>query len=172
MVLEAGDLAKAGPSTSTRSPKSRRAGAASSKPDLAQTRHTTIYDALSGSDRAVFEARVGTPAGCVAKPEAIVGYTASFASAEAAKAFALSSKPESVSCSGDACQDLDHRAEAIRACRLTNIGRREIKVGIFMNGNREPSMTTSVAPTKAMPLTYFSGCLRAQDIDRIEASYK
>ena len=171
MVLERGDMAKAGPSTE-RSSKPRRARAASAKPDVAQTRHRTIYDALSGSDRAVFEARVGTPAGCVAKPEAIVGYTASFASAEDAKAFALSSKPESVSCSGDACQDLDHRAEAIRACRLTNTGRREIKVGIFMNGNREPSMTTSVAPTKAMPLTYFTGCLRAQDIDRIEASYK
>jgi hypothetical protein len=172
MVLEAGDMAKAGPSTGTQSPKTRRPGAPPAKPDLAQTRHRTVYDALSGSDRAVFDARVGTPAGCVAKPEAIVGYKASFASAEAAKVFALSSEPGSVPCSGDACQDLDHRVEEIKACRLTNTGRREIKVGIVMNGNREPSITTSVAPTKAMPLTYFTGCLRAQDIDRIEASYK
>lgn len=172
MVLEAGDKAKAGPSTDTRSPKTRRAGAASAKPDLTQTRHTTIYDVLSGSDRVVFEARVSTPAGCVAKPEAIVGYKASFASAEAAKTFALSSEVESVSCSGDACQDLDHRVDEIKACRLTNTGRREIKVGIVMNGNREPSITSSVAPTKAMPLTYFTGCLRARDIDRIEANYK
>lgn len=172
MTLEAGDKAKAGPSTGARSPKPRRPGAASAKPDLAQTRHTTIYDALSGSDRVVFEARVGTPAGCVAKPEAVVGFKASFASAEAARVFAFPSEPESVPCSGDACQDLDHRVEEIKACRLTNTGRREIKVGIVMNGNRQPSMTMSVAPTKAMPLTYFTGCLRVKDIDRIEASYQ
>jgi hypothetical protein len=172
MTLEAGDMAKAGPSTSVQSPKTRRGGAASAKPDLAQTRHRAIYDVLRGSDRAVFDARVGTPAGCVTKPEAIVGYEASFASAEAAKIFALSPDPESVPCSGDACQDLDHRVEEIKACRLTNTGRREITVGIVMNGNPQPSMTASVDPTKAMRLTYFTGCLRARDIDRIEANYK
>lgn len=171
MALEGGDLAKAGPSASARSPKTRRA-AAPAKPDPAQSRHQAVYDALSGSERPVFEARVGTPAGCVAKPEAIVGYTARFVSAEAAKAFALGSEPESIPCSGDACQDLDHRVEEIKACRLTNTGRREIKVGVILQGNREPTLSTSLAPTKTMALHSFTGCWRVSDIGRIEANYK
>jgi len=171
MALEGGDRAKAGPSTSARSPSTRRAGAGPAK-TVAESRHQAIYDALRGSDRAVFEARVGTPAGCVAKPEAIVGYTARFASAEAAKAFSFGAEPESVPCSGDACRDLDHRVEEIKACRLTNTGRRAIKVGVVMKGNREPSMSTSVDPTKAMSLQFFRSCLRVNDIERIEANYK
>ena len=171
MALEGGDLPKAAPSAGARSPKTRRA-AAPAKPDPAQSRHKAVYDALSGSERAVFEARVGTPAGCVAKPEAIVGYTARFASAEAAKAFSFGSEPESIPCSGDACQDLDHRIEEIKACRLTNTGRREIKVGVIMKGNREPTMSTSLEPTKAMRLHSFTGCWSVNDIGRIEANYK
>jgi hypothetical protein len=171
MALEGGDLAKAGPSTGVRSPSTRRAGAGPAK-TVAPSRHTAIYDALSGSDRAAFEARVGTPAGCVTKPEEIVGYTARFASAEAAKAFSFGSELESIPCSGDACQDLDHRIEEIKACRLTNTGRREIKVGVVMKGNREPSMSTSVEPTKTMRLQSFTGCLRVNEIGRIEANYK
>jgi hypothetical protein len=170
MVLEGGDLAKAGPSTDIRT--TRRSGAGLAKTASAQSRHKATYDALSGSNRAVYEARVGTPAGCVVKPEAIVGYKASFASAEAAKAFSFGSEPESVPCSGDACRDLDHRVEEIKACRLTNTGRREIKVGVVTKGNREPSMSTSVEPTKTMRLQSFAGCLRVSDIERIEASYK
>jgi hypothetical protein len=171
MALEGGDLAKAGPSTGTRRPSSGRGGAGPAK-TVAPSRHKAVYDALSGSDRAVFEARVGTPAGCVAKPDAIVGYTARFVSAEAAKAFSFGSEPESIPCSGDACQDLDHRLEEIKACRLTNTGRREIKVGVVMKGNREPSMSTSLAPTRTMRLQSFTGCLRVNDIGRIEANYK
>src|SRR6185295_12197580 len=163
MALEGGDLAKAGPSTDTRS--SRRSGAGLAKTASAQSRHKATYDALSGSNRAVYEVRVATPAGCVAKPEAIVGYKASFASAEAAKAFSFGSEPESVPCSGDACRDLDHRVEEIKACRLTNTGRREIKVGVVTKGNREPSMSTSVEPTKTMRLQSFAGCLRVSDIE-------
>lgn len=170
MALEGGDRTKAGPSTSAKSPKTRRAPAPA-RPEPA-SRHKAVYDALSGSDRAVFEARVGTPAGCVAKPEAIVGYTARFASAEAAKAFAFGSEPESIPCSGDACQDLDHRVEEIKACRLTNTGRREIKVGVIMKGNREPTLSTSLAPTKTMPLHSFTSCWGVNDIGRIEANYK
>ena len=170
MALEGGALAKAGPSTDTRS--SRRSGAGLAKTASAQSRHKATYDALSGSNRAVYEVRVATPAGCVAKPEAIVGYTARFASAEAAKAFSFGSEPESIPCSGNACQDLDHRTEEIKACRLTNTGRREIKVGVVTKGNREPSMSTSVEPTKTMRLQSFAGCLRATDIERIEANYK
>lgn len=172
MALEGGDLAKASPSTDTRSPSTRRSGAGPAKTASAQGRHKATYDALSGSDRAVYEARVGTPVGCVAKPEAIVGYTARFASAEAAKAFAFGSEPESIPCSGDACQDLDHRIEEIKACRLTNTGRREIKVGVILQGNREPTMSTSLAPSKTMALHSFTGCWRVNDIGRIEANYK
>ena len=171
MALEGGDLAKAGPSTGARSPSTRRAGAGPAK-TVAPSRHKAIYDALSGSDRAVFEARVGTPAGCVAKPDAIVAYTARFASAEAAKAFSFGSEPESIPCSGDACQDLDHRLEEIKACRLTNTGRREIKVEVVMKGNREPTLRTSLAPTKAMRLDSFTGCWGVNDIGRIDANYK
>jgi hypothetical protein len=171
MVLEGGDLAKAGPST-VRSSSTRRSGAKSAKTDSAQSRHKATYDAFSGSDRAVYEVRVAMPAGCVAKPEAIVGYKASFASAEAAKAFSFGSEPESIPCSGDACQDLDHRIEEIKACRLTNTGRREIKVGVIMRGNREPTMSTSLAPTKTMALHSFTGCWGVNDIGRIEAHYK
>jgi hypothetical protein len=171
MALAGGDPAKAGPSAGARSPSTRRAGAGPAKTG-AQSRHKAVYDALSGSDRAVFEARVGTPAGCVAKPEAIVGYTARFASAEAAKAFAFGSEPESIPCSGDACRDLDHRVEAIKACRLTNTGRREIKVEVVMKGNREPTMSTSLAPTKTMRLDSFTGCWGVNDIGRIDANYK
>jgi hypothetical protein len=92
----------------------------------------------------------------LAKPEAIVGYTVRFAAAEAAKVFGFS-ELESIPCSGDACQDLDHRIEEIKAaCRLTNTGRREIKVGVVMKGNREPTLSTSLAPTKTMPLNSFT----------------
>jgi hypothetical protein len=171
MALEGGDMAKAGPSTGPSSPSTRRARVAPAK-TVAPSRHKAVYDALSGSDRAVFEARVGTTAGCVVKPEAIVGYTARFQSAEAAKAFAFGSEPESIPCSGDACQDLDHRIEEIKACRLTNTGRREIKVGVIMKGNREPTMSTSLEPTKAMRLHSFTGCWSVNDIGRIEANYK
>jgi hypothetical protein len=144
MALEGGDLAKAGSSTDTRS--SRRSGAGLAKTASAQSRHKATYDALSGSNRAVYEVRVATPAGCVAKPEAIVGYTARFASAEAAKAFSFGSEPESIPCSGSAW--------------------------VVTKGNREPSMSTSVEPTKTMRLQSFAGCLRATDIERIEANYK
>ena len=171
MALEGGDMAKAGRSTGARSPSTRRAGAGPAKA-VAPSRHKAIYDALSGSDRAVFEARVGTPAGCVAKPDAIVGYTARFVSAEAAKAFSFGSEPESIPCSGDACQDLDHCIEEIKACRLTNTGRREIKVDVVMKGNREPTLRTSLAPTKAMRLDSFTGCWGVNDIGRIDANYK
>jgi hypothetical protein len=93
-------------------------------------------------------------------------------SAEAAKTFAFGSEPESIPCSGDACQDLDHRVEEIKACRLTNTGRREIKVGVILQGNREPTLHTSLAPTKTMALHSFTGCWRVSDIGRIEANYK
>jgi len=172
MALEGGDRTKAGPSTGVRSPSTRRPAKGPAKTDNGPSRHKAVYDTLSGSDRAVFEARVGTTAGCVAKPEAIVAYAARFASAEAAKALAFDSEPEPIPCSGDACRDLDHRVEEIKACRLTNTGRREIKVGVVMKGSREPSMSTSVEPTKTMRLQSFVGCLRVNDIERIEANYK
>ena len=45
-------------------------------------------------------------------------------------------------------------------------------VGIVKSGSREPSISASVTPGRAVRLMEVMGCLRAQDIGRIEARYK
>ena len=41
-----------------------------------------------------------------------------------------------------------------------------------MKGNREPTLHTSLAPTKTMPLNSFTRCWGVNDIGRIETNYK
>ena len=136
-------------------------------PDKGQGWHGTMYDALRGSNVPVFNARVNHAAGCVTKPEEIFTYRARLASSKGKVV-----EGPLVQCVGDACRDLDYGPEQIAACHLVNQGRREIAVGIVKSGSREPSISASVTPGRAVRLEQFMGCLRAQDIGRIEARYK
>ncbi|HEX5532007.1 MAG TPA: hypothetical protein VFZ82_20725 [Methylomirabilota bacterium] len=135
--------------------------------DKGQSWHGTTYDALLGSDRPVFNARVNRASGCVTKPEEIFTYRARLASSKGEVA-----EGPPVECVGDACRDLEYGPEEIAACHLVNRGRREIAVGIVKSGRREPSISASVTPGRAVRLMEIMGCLRAQDIGRIEARYK
>ena len=50
--------------------------------------------------------------------------------------------------------------------------RREIAVGVVKSGSREPSISASVVPGRAVRLTHIMGCLSAKEIGRIESRYK
>lgn len=135
--------------------------------DKGQTWHGTAYDAFRGSDVPVFNARVNRASGCVTKPEEILTYRARLASAKGKVA-----EGPPIECVGDACRDLEYGPEQIAACHLVNLGRREIAVGIVKSGSREPSISASATPGRAVRLTHVMGCLSAQEIGRIEARYK
>ncbi len=135
--------------------------------DKGQSWHGTKYDPVRGSDNPVFNARVNRASGCVTKPEEILTYRARLASSKAKVA-----EGPPIECVGDACRDLDYGPEPIAACHLVNQGRREIAVGIAPAGKSEVSIRASVAPGRAMRLMQIMGCLRAEDIGRIEARYK
>lgn len=136
--------------------------------DKGQSWHGTTYDAFRGSNVPVFNARVDRASGCVTKPEDILTYRARLASSKGKVA-----EGPPIECVGDACRDLDYGPEQIAACHLVNLGRREISVGIVKSGSREPSISASVAPGRAIRLEQpILGCLRAQEIGRIEARYK
>lgn len=135
--------------------------------DKGQSWHGTKYDPFRSSDVPVFNARVNRASGCVTKPEEILTYRARLASS---KGKVVEGPP--IECGGDACRDLDYGPEQIAACHLVNLGRREIAVGIVRSGGREPTISASVTPGRAVRLMEIMGCLRAQDIGRIEARYK
>lgn len=135
--------------------------------DKGQSWHGTKYDPLRGSDDPVFNARVNRASGCVTKAEEILTYRARLASSKGKVA-----EGPPIECVGDACRDLDYGPEQIAACHLVNLGRREIAVGIVKSGSREPSISASATPGRAVRLTYVMGCLSAQEIGRIEARYK
>lgn len=129
--------------------------------------HGTMYDAFTGSDRPVFNARVNRAAGCVAKPEEILSYRVTLASSKGKEA-APAPAPV-IACVGEACADLDH--EQIGACQLTNRGSREIVVGIVRRGNSYASVSPTVGSAKTMRLPSIV-CIPADEIGRIEARYK
>jgi len=129
--------------------------------------HGTRYDAFSGSDRPVFNARVDRAGGCVAKPEEILSYRVTLASSKGKEAEPASAPV--IACVGEACADLDH--EQIGACQLTNRGSREIVVGIVRKGNSYATLSPTVAPAKTMRLPSIV-CIPADEIGRIEARYK
>jgi hypothetical protein len=136
--------------------------------DKGQAWHGTAYDAFRGSDVPIFNARVNRASGCVTKPEEILTYRARLASAKGKVA-----EGPPVECVGDACRDLEYGPEEIAACHLVNQGGREIAVGIVKSGSREPSISASVAPGRAVRLEQpLLGCLSAKEIGRIEARYK
>lgn len=126
--------------------------------------HGTMHDALTGSDRPVFNARVDRAAGCVAKPQEILSYRATLASSKGREAQA-----PTIACVGEGCADLDH--EQIGACQLTNRGSREIVVGIVRKGNSYASVSPTLGPAKTMRLPSLV-CIPADEIGRIEARYK
>ena len=128
--------------------------------------HGTRYDAFSGSDRPVFNARIDRAGGCVTKPEEILSYRVTLASAKGKEAEAPAPV---IACVGEACADLDH--EQVGACQLTNRGSREILVGIVRKGNNYASVSPTVAPAKTMRLPSIV-CIPADEIGRIEARYK
>jgi hypothetical protein len=182
MTLEQPDAAKVVkvPDSGGRSPRttkqtaarkrlegSRSAPEPAASRDKGQSWHGTTYDAFRGSDVPVFHARVNRASGCVTKLEEILTYRARLASSKGKVA-----EGPPIECVGDACRDLEYGPEQIAACHLVNLGRREIAVGIVKSGSREPSISASAAPGRAVRLTHIMGCLSAKEIGRIEARYK
>jgi hypothetical protein len=129
--------------------------------------HGTMYDAFSGTERPVFNARVDRAAGCVAKPEEILSYRVTLASSKGKEA--EPARAPVIACVGEACADLDH--EQVGTCQLTNRGGREIVVGIVRKGNSYASVSPTVGPAKTMRLPSIV-CIPADEIGRIEARYK
>ncbi len=68
--------------------------------------------------------------------------------------------------------DVDASAEQTGICRLANRGGREIMVGIARVPNRDVSIQLPLRPNGTARLDFFAGCLKADEIGRIEAHYK
>ena len=133
--------------------------------DRSRAWHGTKYDPLSNRDEPVFHARIDRAGGCVTDRGEILGYRVRLASAP----------PEQervIPCTGEACGDVDASAEQTSVCRLANRGGREIRVGIAQVPNRDVSVTLTLRPNGTVRLDFFAGCLKADEIARIEARYK
>jgi len=133
--------------------------------DRSRAWHGMKYDPFSGKDEPVFHARIDRAGGCVADLGEILGYRVSLASVP----------PEEervIPCTGDACPDVDASAGQVGICRLANRGGREIAVGIVRSGNKDVSVQLTLRPNGTVRLDFFAGCLKADEIGRIEARYK
>jgi len=133
--------------------------------DRSRAWHGMKYDPFSGKDEPVFHARIDRAGGCVADLGEILGYRVSLASVP----------PEEervIPCTGEACPDVDASAGQVGICRLANRGGREIAVGIVRSGNKDVSVQLTLRPNGTVRLDFFAGCLKADEIGRIEARYK
>lgn len=133
--------------------------------DRSRAWHGTRYEPLYGKDEPVFHARIDRAGGCVADPREILGYRARLASAPV-------QADRAIPCTGEACADVDASAEQTSICRIANRGGREIAVGIVRGGNQHVSVQLTLRPNGTARLDFFSSCLKADEIGRLEARYK
>lgn len=135
--------------------------------DRSRAWHGTKYDPVWMKERPVFHARIDRAGGCVTDPGQILSYRVTSASGGATEA-----SERAIPCTGEACADVDASSEQVAACRFANRGGRAIVVGIVRPSNRDVSVTLPLAPNGTARLAFFAGCLKADDIGRIEARYK